>query len=85
MDGLQPCVKLHTLYLGNNKIKSWDEIGKVAQLPEIRTVLFFGNPAYGDKSRDENAPYVVKRVPQVETVDGKLVSPALRKQAEELD
>ena len=40
-----------------------------------------GNPIYGDKSREENAPYVVKRVPQVETLDGKLVSPAVRKLA----
>ena len=63
LDGLQPCVKLKTLYLSNNKIKQWDEVGKLAQLPEIQIVLFFGNPIYGDKSKEENAPYVVKRIP----------------------
>ena len=63
LDGLQPCIKLHTLFLGNNRIKSWDEIGKVGQLPEIRTVLFVGNPIYGDKTKDDNAPYIVKKVP----------------------
>lgn len=30
LDGLQPCVKLHTLFIGNNKIKSWDEVSKLS-------------------------------------------------------
>ena len=85
LDGLQPCGKLHTLYISNNKIKSWDEVNKLSQLPEIKTVLFVGNPIYGDRSREENAPLVVKRIPQVETVDGKLISAAVRKQAEDMD
>ena len=71
--------------MSNNRIKSWDEIGKLSQLPEMRAVLFVGNPVYGDRTREENAPWVVKKVPQIETVDGKMVSPALRKQAEELE
>ena len=29
LDGLQPCIKLHTLFISNNRIKSWDEVGKV--------------------------------------------------------
>ena len=85
LDGLQPCVKLSVLYMSNNKIKAWDELGKVAQLPEIKTVLFVGNPIYGEKTKEENAPYVVKRIPQIETVDGKMISPAVRKAASELD
>ena len=44
-----------------------------------------GNPVYGDKTREEAAPYVVKRIAQIETIDGKMVSPAVRKAAEELD
>ena len=63
LDGLQPCVKLHTLFISNNKVKSWDEVGKLSQLPEIRTVLFVGNAVYGERSREENAPIVVKRIP----------------------
>ena len=43
LDGLQPCVKLHTLYIGNNRIKNWDEIDKLKDLPEIANVLFTGN------------------------------------------
>ena len=85
LDGLQPCVKLSVLYISNNKIKALDEIAKVAQLPEIKNVLFYGNPIYGEKSKDEMAPHIVKRIPQIETVDGKMISPAVRKQAQELD
>lgn len=85
LDGLQPCVKLTTLYIGNNKIKAWDELSKVSQLPEIKSVLFIGNPIYGDKTKEENAPFVVKRIPQIATVDGKIVTAAVRKAASEVD
>jgi dynein light chain 1 len=46
LDGLQPCVKLHTLYIGNNRIKVWDEVDKLKDLPEIANVLFVGNIYY---------------------------------------
>ena len=32
LDGLQPCQKLTTLYVGNNKIKTWDEIGRLVSI-----------------------------------------------------
>ena len=85
LDGLQPCIKLTTLYISNNKIKSWDEVSKLSQLPEIKSVLFVGNPIYGDRSKDDNAPLIVKRVPQIESIDGKMVSATTRKIAEEMD
>ena len=89
LDGLQPCIKLTTFYLSNNKIRSWDEVGKLSQLPEIKNVLFIGNAIYGDKGqenyRENNAPLVVKRIPQVENVDGKMVSASTRAAAEALD
>ena len=71
--------------MGNNKIKTWDELAKLAQLPEIKNVLFLGNPVYGEKTREECAPLIVKRVPQLETADGKMISPAVRKAASEID
>ena len=30
LEGLTPCIKLHTFLASNNKIKSWDEVGKLA-------------------------------------------------------
>ena len=85
LDGLQPCIKLHTLFIGNNKIKSWDEVGKLQQLPEIKTVLLWGNPVYGELLKEQARPQVVKRVPNIANVDGGLISDSIRKEAEELE
>ena len=66
LDGLQALSKLTTLYVGNNKIKSWDEVSKLSQLPEIKNVLLLGNPIYGERGegyKENNAPLVVKRIP----------------------
>ena len=30
LDGLQPCIKLTTFFLGNNKVRSWDEVSKLS-------------------------------------------------------
>ena len=30
LEGLTPCIKLHTFYASNNRIKSWDEVAKLA-------------------------------------------------------
>ena len=50
LEGLNPCIKLTTLFIANNKIKSYDEIAKLAQLPEIKTVLLVGNPVFGGET-----------------------------------
>lgn len=67
LEGLSSLAKLTTLFISNNKIKSWDEVSKLAQLPELKNVLLVGNPIYGDKNqenyRELNAPLVVKRIP----------------------
>ena len=85
LEGLNPCIKLHTFYITNNRIKNWDEVAKLAQLPEIKTVSLLGNPIYGDKIPEEAAPLVVKRIPQIESVDAKMISASVRKMAEEMD
>ena len=50
MDGIGACNKLHTLYMSNNRVARWDEIAKCASLPELKVVLFFGNPVYDRES-----------------------------------
>ena len=89
LEGLSSLAKLHTLFIGNNKIKVWDEVSKLAQLPELKTILLAGNPVYTGRGEDNykevNAPIVVKRIPQIETVDGKMVSAATRAAAEGMD
>lgn len=89
LEGLSSLAKLTILLMGNNKIKSWDEVSKLAQLPELKTVLLLGNPCYGDRGQDNykeiNAPLVAKRIPQIENIDGKMVSAATRAAAEGMD
>ena len=86
LEGLNPCIKLHTLFMSNNRIKSWDEVSKLAQLPEIKSVLLVGNQVYaGETDWEKNAPQVIKRVPNLDSVDSKIVTPSIRKAADELD
>lgn len=57
-------------------------------MPEIKNVIFVGNPCYGERGdnyKEANAPMVVKRVPQIESVDGKMVSASVRQAAEAMD
>ena len=49
LEGLSSLAKLVTLFMGNNKIKTYDEVAKLAQLPELRNILLAGNPCYGDR------------------------------------
>ena len=85
LENLTSLQKLHTLYMSNNKIRNWDEIGKCAQLGDLKSVLFFGNPVYDTSSKQVNWPMVVRKIPNVETVDGTIVSPQVRAEAEALD
>ena len=57
----------------------------MGQLPEIKSVLFLQNPIYEARDWSQVAPMVVKRIPQIEQVDSKMISASIRKAAEELD
>ena len=71
---MQPCVKLTTLFISNNRIKNWDEIDKLKDLPEIANVLFIGNPIYElNKVSEMNLLMVLKKVPTLKNIDGKLI------------
>eukprot|EP00743_Colponemidia_sp_Colp-15_P001110 GILK01001222.1.p1 GENE.GILK01001222.1~~GILK01001222.1.p1 ORF type:complete len:209 (-),score=26.65 GILK01001222.1:154-744(-) len=83
LDGLQPCVRLTTLFISNNKIKNWDEISKLALLPELNNVLLVNNPFCEGISKDDIKPRIVKRVPQLKTLDGEMITDIVRKRATE--
>ena len=51
------------LFIANNRIKAWDEVAKLASLNELKSVLLFQNPIYGDRANEDNHPWVVKRCP----------------------
>mmetsp|Transcript_4953 Transcript_4953/g.6584 ORF Transcript_4953/g.6584 Transcript_4953/m.6584 type:complete len:128 (+) Transcript_4953:215-598(+) len=85
LDNLAPLQKLHTFYVSNNKIRSWDEVAKCSQLADLKTVLFISNPVYTDPDKKANWPMVVKKIPHVESIDGAMVTAALRAEAEALE
>ena len=85
LDGIQNCAKLIVFYASHNRIKSWDEVAKLAVLSELKSVLLIGNSIYGDRDPMDNHPTLVKRVPQLEQCDGKMVSSYIRKVAEEME
>ena len=85
LDNLAPLQKLHTFYISNNKIRTWDEVAKCSQLADLKTVLFLSNPIYTDPEKKNNWPMVVKKIPHVESIDGSMVTAALRAEADALD
>lgn len=53
LDNLQPCVKLTHLYISNNRIKNWDEIDKLKELPDLKNTNIVNNPIYDGITREE--------------------------------
>ena len=53
-------------------------MSQLAQLPHLNELLLIGNPCYGNKDREDyleiNATKVLSRVPQVQHLDGLVVS-----------
>ena len=83
LDGVLVCKKLTTLYISNNKIRSWKEIAKLRELPALRDLLLQGNDICKDLDPQEYRVQVLKLVPQVTKIDGKLVTPIERQMAED--
>ena len=74
LEGLAGLGQLQVLYCSNNLIKSFGELDHLAGLPQLREVLFAGNPMYDEV--DNPRLRVLKRLKQVTKIDGDLVKPA---------
>ena len=63
-----------------NKIKTLDEVGKLAALPKLQKLILASNPlqCYAGERLDA-APYICRRVPQVTEIDGRSVTATVRK------
>ncbi len=81
LDGLSACTNLTTLYISNNLIKNWAELDKLAGLPNLRDVLFVGNPMYDDFPKEQLRIEVLKHLPNLQKIDGDMVKPAERELA----
>lgn len=82
---MAPLQKLTIFYISNNRIKNWEEVAKCSQLADLTSVLLIGNPIYTLPSKQENWPMVVRKIPNIQTVDGAMVTAALRAEAEALE
>merc|ERR1712046_60214 len=76
LDGMSPCMKLETFFISNNKIKDFGELAKIASLPELRNVLFVGNPLYEGLTKRQARPKVVEQLPRIAAVDGEMITGA---------
>merc|ERR1719486_521189 len=65
LDGLQPCTKLTTLFMSNNKIKDFVELAKLNTNPELANVLFIGNPMYEGLTKKQASRKVAEQLPNV--------------------
>lgn len=53
-----------------------------ASLPNLRDVLFIGNPIYDEVPKEEARIHVLRRLPQVAKIDGDMVKPLERELAQ---
>ena len=84
MDGLKSLVKLEKLYIGNNLISKIDELNNLANLTELKEIVFKENPLAlenpslrNSKPQERNPtelyPEILKRLPNVQIIDGNTV------------
>merc|ERR1719433_1577920 len=74
LDGLQPCQKLTTLFISNNKIKDWSELAKLQANHELVNILLVGNPIYEGLTKKQARPKVLNELPKIATLDGELLT-----------
>lgn len=66
------------------QIKDWSELDKLAGLPELREVLFIGNPIYEGLDKQTAKLQVLKRLPRLVKIDTDMVLDAERDAASKL-
>lgn len=66
----------------DNKIKSWDELDKLRELPEFENTMLVGNPFY-ELIKDDARYYALKKVPNLKNVDGHIVDAKFQKKSAE--
>lgn len=85
LDNLQSCVKLHTLFITNNKIKSWDEVDRLKELPEISTVSLAGNPIYDTLAREDARFNVLRKINTLRNIDGTIIDDTMVDKAKTME
>ena len=84
VDVRQVDYSLHWKYLwldSDNRIRSWDELDKLRELPEFENTLLVGNPFY-EVLKDDAKYYALKKLPNLKNIDGIIVQATFTKTAE---
>jgi dynein light chain 1 len=78
LDDINVCENLEVLYFGNNYISDWEELKKLGSLPKFRDILLVGNPIYEGLEEEQQRLQVLRHLPNLTKIDGKMVTPAER-------
>jgi Leucine-rich repeat (LRR) protein len=87
VDGLETLVNLRSLDLSNNQLESFEEVLKLAVLPNLRTLVTQGNSAVYEAFAEEPERLLLElvlAVPQLQSFDGQPITTDIRVQADRL-
>ena len=76
LDGIAPhCTALTTLYMAHNKLKDWNELEKIKDLPNLKNCVFLGNEMYDKFPNKEDARLnVLKKINRLTMIDNVIVT-----------
>lgn len=75
LNNLSKLEKLKVIYLAYNKISNWNEVDKLRENPALEKTVMLGNPIYSNTGSDADARLkVLKHLPQLQMIDGRMVS-----------
>lgn len=70
LKGIESLKKLQVFYLGNNSVKDLSELNKLSTLPELKDLLFFGNPSMESMDNENYRKEVCKKILTLKVLDG---------------
>ncbi|CAL1686118.1 unnamed protein product [Lasius platythorax] len=70
MKGIQAMKNLRVLYMSNNLVREWNEFVRLQELPNLRDLVFVGNPLYESHEVEQWRIEVARRLPSLEKLDG---------------
>ncbi len=61
--------------MAHNKVKDWNELDKIKELPQLTNCVFLGNEIYEKfDDKEEGRIEVLRKLPQLSMIDNVLVT-----------